>query len=410
MRVIEATSDSAKREQIVVLAATTLAQALCSAAMLLVPTLAPQLAQNLDLPIALIGVQMSLLYGVAMLVSAQAGTWVQQVGGCRITQYSMLLVVVGCALIARSSVSLLILGTVALGFAYGLTNPAAAHLLTRFTPARRRNLVFSIKQTGVPLGGVIAGVCAPPLAYWFGWQFAFVGLATIAAAIGLALQPRRAGWDDDRRSHHRRSGLASMQILRKSRATLWLGLMGCCLAAGQLSFLTYLVTMMVEELLITLMVAGVIMSAVHVAGVVGRIAWGAIADRVGSSLGVLAGLVCVMTILFLAVATIESSSPRWFLLLVFVGLGSTVVGWNGVYLAAVAQRSAHANVSDATGAVLVLTYLGVLVGPSLFALVFSLTGSFAATFILPACFSVLALACLVMCKQSARKEHDQARI
>lgn len=384
-------------EQFIVLASTTLVQAFCSAAMLAVPTLAPQLAESLDLPIALIGLQMSVLYGIAMLVSAQAGAWVKRKGGCRISQHAMLLVVLGCLMIAGSSPLTLLLGTVALGLSYGLTNPAAAHLLTRFTTPHRRNMVFSIKQTGVPLGGMIAGICAPPFAHRFGWQWAFVGLALLAGLTSIVLQRWRTGWDDDRRPGHRSGGFSSLKVLHSSPPTLWLGLTGCCLAAGQLSLLTYLVAYMVEDLLITLVTAGLVMSAVHFAGVCGRIAWGAIADKVGSSLVVLSCLAVAMAGLFMSTTLIDADWPRWIMVTVFVALGATAVGWNGVFLAAVAQRNAPDTVSDATGAVLVLTYLGVLIGPSSFALVLSTTGSFGLSFLLPAAFSVLALVCLALC-------------
>ncbi|WP_417276298.1 hypothetical protein [Castellaniella sp.] len=36
------------------------------------------------------------------------------------------------------------------------------------TPAHRMSFVFSIKQTGVPLGGVLAGLVVPGLAQWIG--------------------------------------------------------------------------------------------------------------------------------------------------------------------------------------------------------------------------------------------------
>lgn len=388
----------------VVLVATTLVQALCSAAMLLVPTVAPQMAASLGLSITLLGFQMSLLYCVAMLVSAQAGAFVRSIGGCRTSQYAMLFAGTGCLVIMLASPAALLLGTLALGVSYGLTNPAAAHLLTRFTAARQRNLVFSIKQTGVPLGGIIAGIGAPPLTQWFGWPTAFATLALIAVVTAVLMQPMRARWDDDRRPGARAAGSGALRVLRASRTTMWLGLVGCCLAAGQLSLLTYLVAFMVEELLIGLVVAGLVMSAVHLSGVCGRIAWGVIADRIGSSIAVLSGLAVAMIVLFSLVASVGPGWPLWLVVAIFAATGGTAVGWNGVYLAAVAQRNAPEMVGEATGAVLVLTYLGVLIGPAVFAVVLTASGSYSAGFLLPAGFAALSLVCLAMCSRAARAE------
>ena len=392
-----------------VLVATTLVQALSSAAMLLTPTVAPHMATTLGLSIALLGFQMSLLYCVAMLVSSQAGALVRHSGGCRTSQYAMLFACIGCAIILFATPVSLLVGTLMLGVSYGLTNPAAAHLLTRFTAVRHRNLVFSIKQTGVPLGGVIAGIGGPPVAQWLGWPAVFAGLALIAATMALAMQPVRARWDDDRSTRGHAAGFGALRVLARSRPTLWLGLMACCLAASQLCLLTYLVAFMVEDLGLGLVVAGLVMSAVHLSGVCGRVLWGLIADRISSGLAVLSGLAVTMILLFAGIAAIAPDWPFGFMVALFVAAGATAVGWNGVYLATVAQRNPPHLVGEATGAVLVLTYFGVLIGPSLFALMLTFTGSYSLSFLLPAGFAALSLGCLLMCSRAGRDEAGRAR-
>ena len=44
-----------------------------------------------------------------------------------------------------------------IGLSNGAANPAGSEVLQRFTPPAHRNVVFSIKQAGVPLGGVMPG-------------------------------------------------------------------------------------------------------------------------------------------------------------------------------------------------------------------------------------------------------------
>ena len=63
----------------------------------------------------------------------------------------------------------------ALGLGYGLLTPSASHLLARFAPAERRNLIFSLKQTGVPFGGIGAALITPAIAVTFGWRWALLG-------------------------------------------------------------------------------------------------------------------------------------------------------------------------------------------------------------------------------------------
>ena len=49
------------------------------------------------------------------------------------------------------------------------------------------NLMFSLKQTGVPIGGVLSGVIVPPLTLYAGWQAAFAVCAVLIAALALAI-------------------------------------------------------------------------------------------------------------------------------------------------------------------------------------------------------------------------------
>ena len=92
--------------------------------------------------------------------------------------------------------------------------------------------------------------------------------------------------------------------------------------------------------------------------------------------------------------------PAWLAITLLVVAGATSVGWNGVYLAEVARRAEPGEVGEATAAVLVLTYMGVLVGPALFSLLLWLTGSYAVGFLLPALTGALAIVCLLRSMRS----------
>ena len=387
-------------EGLVVLMAATWVQVLCSAGMLLVPTLAPQIAAAFGVPTGWVGLQVSLLYGVAMLTSLQSAVLARRLGGCRASQLAIALVMGGCALALIGTPPALLGTTLMLGLAYGITSPAAAELLSRFTPPERRNLVYSIKQTGVPLGGVLAGLTAPPLAAYWNWQAAFLAVGAASLATLLLLQPRRGRWDASRDASVRMQGAGSLGVLRRSRAMRWLGATGFCLSAAQLSLLSFAVAFMVEELLLSLVMAGAVVSLVHVAGVSGRLAWGALADRLGGSLPVLFGLAGVISVLFFLLAVLGTVVPTWLTITLMVVAGATAVGWNGVYLGEVARRCQPGEVGEATAAVLVLTYMGVLVGPALFSLIVWLSGSYAVGFLLPTLTGALAVFCLLNCVRS----------
>ncbi|MCC7016481.1 MAG: MFS transporter, partial [Rhodospirillales bacterium] len=181
-----------------VIVATSLVQAFVSWGAVVLPSIAPEFARAFDLSPALIGFQVSLVYGGGILTSAFAGGMVRRFGACRTSQIALALASAGCALMALPTLLALPLASLAVGCGYGLTNPAAAHLIARLGAARHRNILFSAKQTGVPLGGVLAGALAPPAAMAFGWQAAPLTAAAACVALALSLEAVRARWDFDR--------------------------------------------------------------------------------------------------------------------------------------------------------------------------------------------------------------------
>ena len=90
----------------------------------------------------------------------------------------------------------------------------------RHVNAARRNLFFSIKQTGVPLGGMIIGLLAPSVALRFGWSAPCWIIAALALALAVAAQPHRAAWDAHRDPSKKLSilplaGLGALPVLRQ---------------------------------------------------------------------------------------------------------------------------------------------------------------------------------------------------
>jgi hypothetical protein len=84
------------------------------------------------------------------------------------------------------------------GLGYGPITPASSQMLARTTDPRHYALVFSIKQTGVPLGGVVAGLLVPPLALGAAPMPALLATAALCLAGAAAAVPLRAALDRTR--------------------------------------------------------------------------------------------------------------------------------------------------------------------------------------------------------------------
>lgn len=167
-------------------------------ASMMLPAVAPKVAETYGVHSSLIGYQISLL-AAAMLVSLVFGSNLStRWGACRVTQVGLSLMAGGCLMATAPHIGFFFLSAVGLGLGYGLLTPPASHLLIRFTPASNRNLIFSLKQTGVPLGGIGAALITPAVAVAIGWQWALAGNALLLLLLVFLLQRGRPHWDDDR--------------------------------------------------------------------------------------------------------------------------------------------------------------------------------------------------------------------
>jgi MFS family permease len=364
-----------------VLATVTSVQAAATLAVLAMATLAPNAAASLGLGAELVGYQVSLTYLAAAATSLVAGVVVRRWGAGTASSAAMCLTFFGGIGIASGNLPTMILATLLIGVGYGLTNPAASHLLFRYTPSSRRNLVFSIKQTGVPIGGVLAGLVLPVVAEQAGWQAAVLTCSAGAAIVLLLLAPFRRSWDTDRVPGIalRSSVIDALGLVWRSPTLRCLSLTGFCFSAAQLSLIAFIVTFLVKDLGWSLVAAGAVAAAVQFCGALGRIMWGVAADRLGSGLAVLALIGILTSLLATATATLTPETPTWITIAILCFLGASGVGWNGVFLADVARLSLAGDVGSATGGALFFTFAGVVFGPALFSLLFSFVGSYGMT-------------------------------
>jgi sugar phosphate permease len=294
----------------------------------------------------------------------------------------MVLIALGCLFAMVPRLVALVAGSILIGIAYGLPNPAASHLLVRHTSAARRNLIFSIKQTGVPLGGMAAGLVGPPVALAFGWMAALLVVAIAALALAAITQAGRSEWDNDRvpAAPLFRLPRQGLRALWRNPVLPWLAWSSFCFSAVQLCLMSFLTVLLVEEQKLNLVTAGTVLATTQAAGAAGRILWGAVADRVGDGLAVLLGLASFMVIWSAAVTLLAPGTPLLLTGAVFVLLGLTAVGWNGVFLAEVAKLAPPSEVGAFTGGAMFITYIGVMVGPTAMSVVHDRVGSYRASY------------------------------
>ncbi|NQV99135.1 MAG: MFS transporter [Rhodospirillales bacterium] len=384
-----------------VVGVTLLVQALASMSAILPSAIAPELAAAHGVAGSLIGLQVSCIYIGAMMTSVIGGAVVRRYGALRCSQLALLLAATGGLLTAIPELVAVAFGAFFVGLGYGLTNPPSSHMLMKVTTATNRNLVFSIKQTGVPLGGVLAGLAGPPLALALGWQMALICGAGVALLVMVMISPFRDHWDHDRdRSAGLRSNpLRDAKIVWQNSGLRAISLAAFTFSAMQVAISTYTVTLLVSDMDFSLIAAGGVLAVLQVAGVGGRVLWGWLADRSRNPGAVLILITLVTCGAALAMALLSAATPAPLVYLIFGVMGLTAVGWNGVYLAEVARLAPPGLIGSATGSSMVVTYAGVMLGPAAIAGLYGLVGSYTLTFAL---FAIVPLTGLIFVVQ-ARK-------
>jgi MFS family permease len=391
-------SDGPGTAPIVRTVAMTLAvQALTAMALAVPAVLAPVAAGDFNRAPAAVGQWVGFSYMVAMFAGLASGTLVGRHGAVRVLQVAVLGVALGLAVGAGTHLALLLVCGALLGTAHGLVNPASSAILAVAAPARVRSMIFSIKQTGVPLGGAVAGMLVPVMLLWTSWQYAVLALALFAAAFIAVLVPFRRIYDNDLRPGerlHLRRFAAPVAEVWANRPILELALVSGVYSAVQMSFTTYLVSYLKLELGYSLVAAGLMFSAAQIAGVLGRVLWGAVADRVLEPRRVLAMLGLTMALCGVAAALFTAGWPFPAVLAVCVLYGATAVGWNGVFLAEVARLAPEGRVAIVTGGTQFFTFAGVLIGPPVFGAIAAGTGSYSTGFVLIAALPLASIGLL----------------
>jgi predicted MFS family arabinose efflux permease len=387
----------------------TAAQLVAATAGIVLAAIAPKVAETLQVSPVLIGYQASLTWGVAMVASIYGGNAVLRWGAGWTTQASMALSAVGVALFAVPHVAIIGLGSVIAGIGTGIAPAAAAHLLVRYTVPERRNLVFSIKQTGVPVGGVLIALIAPVLAVTVGWQWSLALIASVAVTVMVMIRPHRQTWDDDRHliTGDRAGAFGGVPVVLRRASLRWISLASVLFSSVQRIMLTFTVLYLVAEAGYGLVEAGIMLSVVQIGGVATRVPWGWLADRWKSGLAVL-NLTGVLVIASSAVLVmLEPSWPRPLVYLLFFVLGAATVGWNGVFHAECARLSPPGMASMVASGTAFFVFSGSLIGPSAFAVAYDAIGTYSATFSIMVVMGILALGLLWLAGR-ADTTHERA--
>ena len=97
---------------------------------------------------------------MAIIAAVGCCSFILRYGALRISQMTLLLMGGSLVVIATGYLWLYPLAAILLGAA-AVSTPASSHILARVCPPRLAPVIFSVKQTGVPVGALIGGFLIP---------------------------------------------------------------------------------------------------------------------------------------------------------------------------------------------------------------------------------------------------------
>jgi MFS family permease len=327
--------------------------------------LAPKLADAFGLSRAEIGVVTSLVFLGASIGSGPAGRWTDRNEPARVLGLAMGLFAAAVVLLALApNRAVLFSAAVLAGLAYGGVNPPTT-VVVAGRLARRLGFFLSLKQSGVPLGGLLAGILLPPIAIAYGWRAA-VGFAAVLCALSAAATPLlRNAQTLDRDG--RPPGPAPTR-----RELAALSSFGFVMSGSQWALLTYLVLYLTEQFGFSLGVAGLAVALAQGLGACARLAWGWVSDVSGRRLTVLLVMAGLQVTALTLLACVSSSALAWPLVAL---AGITVVGWNGAFYGLLAETAGPGSVGRVSGRVLIFIFAGSVVFPPLLGALVDSVGS-----------------------------------
>lgn len=275
------------------------------------------------------------------------------------------------------------------GLCLAAANPVTNKLVSAHIPPSMQGLTMGIKQSGVTVGILAAGLVLPQVALAFGWQRAMRFAAVIplaAGVISLPLLPRGPAPTRPARNFriHFPPGLVR-----------WLLFFAFFMGGGVASTHTFLPLFAHETLGFPENVAGLTLSTIGFTGIFARILWTHLANRpgrLGKALAGIAGASVISSIAFLSAPTIGSGAV-WF---GAVLQGSSAVAWAPIAMLAVLQNVGYDETGHASSMVNFGFFAGFILSPPGFGFLVESTGTYTAGWLMVATQFLAAIGVLVV--------------
>jgi len=329
--------------------------------------MAPLIRTELELSAGQFGLFVSAYYGAQTVCAFPAGALADRFGVGRSLIAAMLILTCGgIALSTVNSMPMALLAMVLMGLGYSIVNPASARGVLNWFPSEYRATAMGVKQTGVPIGGVLAA-CGGILATIIGWRYVLLIVALFTVANVLLLLPLLRIPRRPRGSGPVLPWLELKRVIADPNIRLFGGI-NTLLQIGQGNFFAYLTLFLRDVGQTSQSFASLCLGIAQLTSAGGRIGWGVLCDRLfrGRRATLVTMISAVAAIGLVAMALITPGNVHAVALLLSAILGATIAAYAGLTLTIASEVSAPERAGTTVGYNLMMVSFGGVIGPPLF--------------------------------------------
>ncbi len=381
-----------------------LQQAFSYVCQIALPILADRIAEDFGISRAWLGLYLFIQNITAIVAAMECGGFIIRLGAWRVSQICLILMGTSLIVIAGGVLWLYPLGAVLLG-AGAVSTPASSHVLARHCPRHLAPIIFSVKQTGVPVGSLIGGLLIPAL-LGLGFYVATIresvyldayGAALVAAlivySVAIMLQPFRGFFDSDRDPTVRPSfsGVSdTMKIVLSTPNLRDLAFAAFAFGGLQSIYSGFFILYLIDGLEYSEIDAGFTFAVASTTAVAARILWGWLGSTLVSPrivmglIGLFGFVAAVLT------AYYDFSWSQGSIMAVAILYNITGLSWHGVLLAETARLAPPDKVGGVTGGVLSFTSIAMMIYPAIYGGLLAVTDSYGLGFLFASVPSLVA--------------------
>lgn len=304
---------------------------------------------------------------------------------------------------------------VATGVFTSTATPAGGKMVLLAFPPLRRGTAMGIRQTGIPLGGLIAALTVPWAAGAWGWRagLAIAGALTLAgAAAAFAAVRLRPSVNETAVAIAGSGSDDAVGRLLRNRNLLLLTAWAVMLVGGQYVLVAFLPLHLHETAGMALPVATLFVALLQIGGIAGRLGWGVISDRLfgGRRRPPMLIITLAASAAFFMLGLLPGTTPAGAFGVAALLGGASVLGWQTIFVVSIAELAGPRRAGTATGFALTWVSVGIFLAPPLYGAIAQIAGGFSLMWVALAVTSALSLVPAALLDEPAHRHVDEGVI